>query len=380
MLPALRSFAVESVVSVQKSPSRKTARANARAKRSRKRALARFKRAPHRPPKCQRENVDPIAPADFRAALEEPPAQYDIDAIERHVAQLAEQGLSSRLGPYAVAVATGLNELADPVGTQCEHETMETFADCYEVKFDKLICRVAQEFARLARIPVAEKDEFLLEVSQTLSIWIACVNWENDREFLDSLNETKRSAAALYQDLKNLTRYLNDPERTDSYASMYLMPSVIARMLRYLPAIIEGIHRMMPTDGRQGRPPGRKQYPGLADLVSNLEFAAEIFGGGFGIPNKKLKKGRLIQALNWLRAFLAGNKDWSWLAEFLPTPEQHPFSVYEGALISVYKLHITRTEAKPENRTEMKVENFDRAEMCRMRAMARSMRYLVDDV
>ena len=358
-----------------KSSSRKTAPANVRAKH-------RHKRAQHRPPKGRRQTIDPSVPTDFRAAFEGPPAQYDIETLEAQVAQLAPwSSWSSRLRAYAVAWAMGLNELADPEPSPSEEVKLEDFdepPDSYTSKFDKLVSSVVQEFARLARIPAQEQKQFSLKVAHNLACWIAHVEWENhDREFLDCLNRTMRSAAALYRDLERLLRHIEESENRDSY-SMRLMPSVISRMLHYLPAIIEGVHRVMPTDPRgHGRPPGRKQYPGLAELVSELQLGAQDAGGGFGVPNKKLKKGRLIQALNSLRAFLAGSNDWSWLAEFLPTPGQHPFSVYESALIAAYRERISGFETLVENKTEAEVEKIDPVEIRRMRAMAQSMTYMV---
>jgi hypothetical protein len=369
------------------------ARPNARAKRNRpKRALAQFKHAAHRPPKRRKEKIDQITAAELRAVFEGPPAQYDIDAVEAHVARLAEQAWSwpsgLRLSAYAVGWAMGLNELFDPEGTQCEHETMEVYTetpDSFEVKFEKLASSVGQEFARLARIPATEQNQFLLNVVDNLACWIGRVEWYCDhRDFVDCLSRTKRSAAALYRDLEELR--LKESEYGDLH-SMRLMPSVISRMLHYLPAFINGIRLTLPTDEQQGRPRGHKQYPGLANLISDLERDAQCADGGFGIPNKKLQKGRLIQALDWLRAFLARDNYWTWLTQFLPTPGKHPLAAYEGAMIGVYKLHITRvetnveneSEAKVENQSEAKVENIDPAEVRRMRAFANSMRYIVVD-
>jgi len=222
-------------------------------------------------------------------------------------------------------------------------------------------------------------------VTYALAGWIRHVDWDNNRgrEFLDCLSNTRRSAAALHRDLEKLHRHLKELDQSD--ASEYLMASIISRMLRYLPTFSGGTHVVMPTHERQGRPRGRrrrglKQYPGLAQLVSGLEFSAQEAGGGFGIPNKKLKKGRLIQALDWLRAFLASSSDWSWLAELLPAPGQHPFSVYEGALMAIYDLHMTRiatgTGDRTENVTDPAKARIDLEEVRRMRAFAKSMRYI----
>jgi hypothetical protein len=402
---------------VKKTTSRKTAGPNARATRNRpKRALAQFE-------------LNQVAP-EFRAAFEGPPAEYDIDAIEAHVTQLFEAwslnmwGLytvehqwSSRLKAYALAWAMGLNELADPEGTRCEQLTLESFEaapDPYDVEFEKLVSSVGHEFARLARIPAAYQKEFFLRVADNLEEWMRDVHWKNNScELLDCLNNTKHSAALLYRDLDRLRRHLEEKDGGESYRILLLKPSVVSRMLRYLPAIIEAIHIMTPPQ-REGRPRGRKEYPGLADLISGLEASAQSAEGGFGIPNKKLKKGRLIEALDWLKAFLADNEQWSWVAQFLPAPGQHPLSVYEGAMMGVYKQHITRIdrsiqaldllrtllarsnhwrwlveflpppgqhylwETKVEHESEANVENIDPADVRTMRAYAHSMRYIVD--
>jgi hypothetical protein len=345
----------------------------------------------------RKKYTDPIGMMAFRAAFEGPPEEYDIDAIEAHLTHLIENEWVSRVGlylveeewlsrlrAYAVGLAMGLNELFDPTGAQCQHETMEAYAqtpDPYKTKLDELVYRVAQEFARFARIPPVEENEFLLATTNTLTDWIVGVDWEKnrDREFWDHLEKTKRDAATLCRDFECLRTSLKKVEHADPGIFLRLMPSVISRVQRYLPYIIDGIRLAKPIDERQGRPRGRKQYPGLAELISELEFNAQLAGGGFGMPNKKQKKGRLIKALDWLRAFLAGSNDWSSLAEFLPTPGQHPFSVYEGALLAVYKLHITRTETEVDDRIERNVENIAPADVRRMRAMAQSMRYIVDE-
>jgi hypothetical protein len=172
---------------------------------------------------------------------------------------------------------------------------------------------------------------------------------ERYRTFVDCLRKTKISATALNENLDALWLYVKEIDRAelagidnqepDSSDLMYLMPSVIARMRRYLPQIIEGIRLVMREDEPQGRgrPSGRKEYPELKQLVFELEYEAYFAGGGFGMPNKKLKKGRLIEALDFMRATLCGSVDWGWLAKFLPAPGEHPVSVYENALIRFYK-------------------------------------------
>jgi hypothetical protein len=294
-----------------------------------------------------------------RAAFDRKPAEYDIDAVEAHVADLVDQGWPSNLRPYAVAIAEGLNALADPSGF--EEITADDFR--WRSEFDleeleKLADSVAQRFMLLAGIPVAEQ-EFRSRANVIFKNWVLC-RWrevsregnERYRAFVDCLRKTRISATALNENLEALSLYVKEIDRAelagiddqepDSGVLMYLMPSVIARMRRYLPQIIDGIRLLIEEDEPQGRgrPSGRREYPGLKDLVFELEYEAYFAGGGFGIPNKKLKKGRLIEALNFMRETLCDSVDWAWLAKFLPAPGEHPVSVYENALIRFYKRRI----------------------------------------
>jgi hypothetical protein len=351
---------------------------------SRKKAIATARAKRRRSAKSRKQAIDPISAAAIRGAFEMLPAEYDIDEIEAHVAELGEQAWSSHWGPYcqvkcsprlrayAVGLAMGLNEAADPPGTRAEAYEE---GDPGEVEFGKLISSLGQEFARLARIPADRQHEFLLALRHMLPLWVSQVELGGDRVFLDLLKKTKRDAAAVYKDFEKLYRYV---EPSEVY-SMRLMPSIIFRMLFYLQAIDYGIDSQLPwreRAGRKGRREGRDQYPDLNNLIFTLEMAARRAGGGFGIPNKKLKKGRLIQALDLLRASVAGSNHWSWLAEFLPTPAQHPFSVYENALLRAYRM-VTWIKQQVKDVGNETLEDLDPA-VRSMRAYARTMRYIVD--
>jgi len=266
---------------VQKNTLCNTARPNARPKRNRpKRALAQFSRATHRSRKARIEKIDEISASELEAAFKGPTAEYDIDSVEAHVAQLAEQAWpwpwGSRLSAYAVAWAMGLNELFDPEGTRSEYVTTEELETsdyyAYEVKFEKLASSVAQEFGQLARIPPTEQSQFFQRVADNLACWIGRLDWySNHRDFMGHLKQTKRSAAAFYRDLEQLR--LKASEYSD-LCSGRLMPSVMSRMLHYLPAFIDGIRLTLPSDEQQGKPLGHTQYPGLAEFIWDLEFDA----------------------------------------------------------------------------------------------------------
>jgi hypothetical protein len=90
---------------------------------------------------------------------------------------------------------------------------------------------------------------------------------------------------------------------------------------------------------KRGR--GRRKGP-LPFLVNELELGARCANGGFTL-DKKLRKGTLIQALDFLRARFLAEPKWSWVADFLPLPGHHPVSTYEYSIAEARAHHPVST-------------------------------------
>jgi hypothetical protein len=74
-------------------------------------------------------------------------------------------------------------------------------------------------------------------------------------------------------------------------------------------------------------------YPGLGDLVFNLELQARISGVKFSAHRKNGDKGSLLKAIDLLRSELLTNASpYSILGERLPSEGKHPVSEYERIL------------------------------------------------
>jgi hypothetical protein len=148
------------------------------------------------------------------------------------------------------------------------------------------------------------------------------------------LSSVKRDAAALSRTLEKLNQYHERTARRhdadydlDQAAFGSLPPPNITHMLQELSALKVTAERLhaLPHDpnyavpGSQGRRPGLKHYPGLGELVFNLELSALGAGGGFSAHRKHGHKGNLILALDWLRDhLLARGPELKRLADLLP--------------------------------------------------------------
>jgi hypothetical protein len=102
----------------------------------------------------------------------------------------------------------------------------------------------------------------------------------------------------------------------------------LSRLEGLLTQVIEGIPKKSLV-----KPKGDKRYPGLDNLVEDLEVWAQLAGGrGFGIPKKKPQKGRIVQLLDKLRRRLQTAPELQHLSSFLPLEGQHPISIYQRAI------------------------------------------------
>jgi hypothetical protein len=79
---------------------------------------------------------------------------------------------------------------------------------------------------------------------------------------------------------------------------------------------------------KQGRPRGAKHFPQLRPLVFGLEFGARLAAGGFTL-DRNLAKGTLLNALDLMKQLIMAEAEWIWIAEFMPSPSQHPVATYQ---------------------------------------------------
>jgi hypothetical protein len=149
--------------------------------------------------------------------------------------------------------------------------------------------------------------------------------WHNqlEREGLSSLN--LRFKEKLYR--KGLFR---DAVELDWEWLVGLNSDIIPPAWKALFHLKEMLGHLAPRRKR-GNTPGKKDYPGLADLVYELEYTARCRGGGFTFHRSYPEKGTLIEALNLLRSRIAGNPEVKDFARYLPAPGKHPASMYESA-------------------------------------------------
>jgi hypothetical protein len=139
-------------------------------------------------------------------------------------------------------------------------------------------------------------------------------------------DDNPRGATTLYR--KGLFR---DKVVLDYETERRLRSDIIPPVQAALSPLIETLNQLMPRRGK-GKTRGHKDYPGLADLVYELEYFARRHGGGFTFHRSWPEKSTLIEALNLLRRRFADNPDGRRWASCLPAPDKHPTSTYESAV------------------------------------------------
>ena len=213
----------------------------------------------------------------------------------------------------------------------------ETFPnDLWKSLERKLARDVSTQFLRLARIPDSNAEEYRNAMSRVLREWMLDAVWvtqASKSHLHDLLPDVKHKAVALRRQLEDFRRLVW--ETAQRMARSYLKPyttdprahgyddygrfdvSVADPAIEALAALIGELDRFT---SRRGRSHGTKAYPGLSQLVSELEFVAQCHNGKFTF-NKRHGKGTLIQALNWLRAFCLSEPEWTWMAPNSAAPQ-----------------------------------------------------------
>jgi hypothetical protein len=210
------------------------------------------------------------------------------------------------------------------------------------VRFDKL-AKCQNDFF--------PEDPGCNEWSMPLTNWVISA-LDIDPPFNDLISRIRLQARALRDSLQDLQQrhdrtagQLKDGKENyslDDYLFEFLPPAKIALLLRELSRAYDTIERLrvLRCHGRAvlGRQPGTQTYPGLRELVFDLEHMAQINGGAFTVHRKSGAKGTLVQALDSFRhCLLNGHPDLQSLAELLPPAGKHPVSLYERAVSEARK-------------------------------------------
>ena len=204
---------------------------------------------------------------------------------------------------------------------------------------DKLAEDLSAKFLHLARTPESSAGIYSARMRSVLYEWMFYAMWATRRSedhLPDLLPDVKYKAMALRRHLEDVRRLHLEAAVLDPRASWYdngvlehLPLSVVDSALEALATLIGALNRV--TSGRRGRSRGTKVYPGLDNLVKQLERHARWLNGKFTL-DKRHGKGTLIEALDWLRAQFLREPEWKWLAQYLPAPGRHPLAVYESAM------------------------------------------------
>jgi hypothetical protein len=216
---------------------------------------------------------------------------------------------------------------------------------CRQETLRKLVRETELEFAQLAKVSSPHFHPLIVWQSYVLNVFSGNADLE---EFI---YDTKNKASALCKQLGKLYRRLepgwvsgheftlyhggqfHDATEIDDEALKELMEHTIGSAESALSGLIKQLSQFAPLRPR-GRARGATHYPGLADLVYNMEYGAKCGGGGFTFHRKEkgVPKGTLVQALDRLRERLAAASDLRPLADFIPPRNKHPVAVYESAL------------------------------------------------
>jgi hypothetical protein len=242
---------------------------------------------------------------------------------------------------------------------------------------ERFFTEVCVQLAQFAKVPPDQTPEEIDDCfHMALFDWHGHASAPAKNFYLKGLlSSVKRDAAALSRTLEKLNQYHERTARRhdadydlDQAAFGSLPPPNITHMLQELSALKVTAERLhaLPHDpnytvpGSRGRRPGLKHYPGLGELVFNLELGALGAGGGFSAHRKHGHKGNLILALDWLRDhLLARGPELKRLADLLPNPDfiladilrefeclaadflppkgKHPVAFYERALETARK-------------------------------------------
>jgi hypothetical protein len=227
--------------------------------------------------------------------------------------------------------------------------------------------QIATHLSKFAKVPAVNTEEFVHRIDFAIICWVVECGAKPQaeaRNFLKSLADMNKTATKLMRQLERARHRLEEAQDKTAAAKRgdrhewwkqllftahaadfgiirHARPELLAGTVNALSALTAALSEIKPL--RRGRQRGASPFPGLAELVFSLESQARVVGGRFTL-NKLHRKGTLIQALDWLRAYCLADLNSEWLANLLPRPHQHPVAVYEAAI-----LRARVTARSPEN-------------------------------
>jgi hypothetical protein len=203
---------------------------------------------------------------------------------------------------------------------------------------------IAAPLAKFAKIPPQKTEQFADHIEFSIICWVVNADFGSSRaarDFLGLLNDTRNTATRLQQKLKEAQRYLEERHRVgirpmgglewwrrifftlnlaDFGIAKPVQPDLVARAISVLSELTAALNKISRPRGRRR---GVKEYPGLEVLIFDLEQAARENGGGFTL-DKRCRKGTIVDALNWLRAYCSGLE--GELEKYLPPRGRHSAS------------------------------------------------------
>jgi hypothetical protein len=208
--------------------------------------------------------------------------------------------------------------------------------------FDKLVKEACTDFAQLAKVPELSDPEAVHDIFYGVPfLWTTFAGMGGDAYFLGLLADAKHKATALHRQLEKVYQHIEGTvwhsESEDYNLEILTIERLpipkISYVLKELAALTDALGRIPPPALRaRGRHRGIKRYPGLYELVYELEGSARRAGGGFSVHRKLGNKGSLVQGLDRLRDRLLAVPDLKYLADLIPPSGKHPIAMYERAL------------------------------------------------
>jgi hypothetical protein len=199
-----------------------------------------------------------------------------------------------------------------------------------ELSWFRLIAQATEQLSTIAKVPTENLEKFADDVQFIFFGWppggvhpFGPGAASQHPTVKKGLWKIKQESATLRRDLLHL--------RPQIQAMEHRRPK-IRHVIRTLEVLEEALRKEVGDEPGRHRPRGHKRYPGLESLVFLLEEAARCNAGRFTL-NKRDGKGTLIYALDWLRCHLEANLHLRHLAELVPAPGQHPYSIYERVLL-----------------------------------------------
>jgi hypothetical protein len=223
--------------------------------------------------------------------------------------------------------------------------------EVWDAESARLPEHIFNHFAKCADVPGPKRKEFLLEISIPVRAWAQGLMTHGN--YFRQYHSIRRHVSALLKQLRPTVETLRQESIVLPSATVKLEiacdfvlikrslgcdRSFLVDLYQQLDVLGEAVEDAIESLGVAGqvRPKGPlssiKGYPRFNILVFGLERGAQRAGGKFTAHRKNGAKGSLIAGLDEFRSSLLRTEWTTSLAEFLPSPEDHPAAKYEHIL------------------------------------------------